>query len=478
MKFPSAIRKIVILTNPCWPFNILNKLPYRFATIKFIQLCKRFPEIHTTYLRHSMVYENWEPGLSDMDLTVVIKDGQELLQEFHLLQSFWHEFRQVRKWLPMLADLNIMTARQMTAWTGYTILGYEARDWKKIYGAECSREAYTGSPVDRFRDALNHAFVFYQWILLPLFYNPADKGFLSRQRLLRVANKIIRYGTRYQINDLVIPAFCHNAMVDTAMIACVLFNLECCVKSCNFPDDGGASDSKDLFPPWHEANEVFTNPRIARSLKEILPFILSIYRENGRDFVVLYDDLTLSQLEHSLKVLRNLSATVLNSPVILTLSMFKYVLGFFSPDLYASLRWKKEILWGKDSLYHLPEPSLDAFARQQLAGMGNALCFPQSESFFKINGNNDGFRDDLIRTIAQLLKLRLYFEKGVVRIYKRQWHEELAKYYSVDFQKLTEIKERANIHSLRGRWYCYEYLKHLSDELCRLFFENAAHLKK
>jgi hypothetical protein len=476
MKLTACIRKIVLLTNPHWPFKILNKLPYRFAMIKFVQLCKRFPEIHAVYLRHSLVYENWEPGLSDVDLTVVMYDGQELLQEFHVLQSFWKDFRRLRKWLPMLADLNIMTSSQVEAWTGCTILGYEARDWKKIYGTECSRKSYTGSPAERFRDALNHAFVFYQWTLLPLFYNPVDKGFLARQRLLRVANKIIRYGTRYQTSDRVIPGFCDDSMYDTVMIACVLYNLDCCLKSYNFDDDG-SPNVNSLFPSCHEAKKVLTNHQIENSLQEILPFILTIYRENGHDFVILKDDLTLSELEHSIRVIRNSAVDCLNSPVILTISMFKYILAYYSPDLYASLRWKREILLGKDSLYHLSEPSLDSFTRQLFAGLGNALNFAQGETFFTANGSNDDFMADLIRAITQLLKLRLYFDKGIIRIYKRQWYEELVKYYPDDFGTLAEIKERIDIHSMRGRLYCFEYLKHLSDDVCRLFFAYATPAK-
>jgi hypothetical protein len=221
---------------------------------------------------------------------------------------------------------------------------------------------------------------------------------------------------------------------------------------------------------------VFTNHPIAGSLKEILPFIMTIYRENNRDFVILNDSLTLSELEQSIKMIWNSATACLKSPVIVTNSMFKYLLGSCCPDLYASLRWKREILWGKDALFYLPEPSLDSFARQLLVGMGNALCYPQGESFFTFSGNDGALRGDLIRTAEQYLKVRLYFDKGIVRIYKRQWHEELAKFYPADYKKLTEIKERFDVLSLQARLDCFEYLKTLSDSACR-FYENAARLK-
>jgi hypothetical protein len=260
------------------------------------------------------------------------------------------------------------------------------------------------------------------------------------------------------------------------MIACVLYNLDCCVKSYNFNDD--SSSDLGLFPRWKEAKTVLTNHQIENSLKEILPFILSIYRESGRDFVILEDNITFSELEHSIRVIRNSAVNCLNSPVILTISMFKYVLAYYSPDLYASLRWKKEILLGEDSLYHLQEPSLDSFTRQLLAGQGNALCFAQGETFFTANDSNDDFMADLIRAITQLLKLRLYFDKGIIRVYKRQWYEELEKYFPDDIGTLAEIKERVNIHSMRDRLYCFEYLKHLADEVCRLFCAYATRAKR
>ncbi|HNR68580.1 MAG TPA: hypothetical protein PKN04_11300 [bacterium] len=474
MKLLSVIRKIVLLTNPHWPFNLVNKLPYKFAILQFIQFSRQFPEIHALYLRHGMVYENWQPGLSDIDLTVVIKDEQEWDSEFHFLLAFWQKFQRIRKWLPMLTDVNILSLRQMKAWTGFTISGYEARDWQKIFGKECPREADTGFPADRFRDALNHAFVVYQWILLPLFHHPIDKGSLARLRLLRIANKIIRYGIRYQNSDQVNTLFCHDSMDDIAMIANTLYNLERYVVQFSSKNNPGTSASTDLFPPWHELDEEFSNSQITSSLQEILPFLVSIYRESGRDFVILQADLTLAELEHTVRILKHSATAGLHSQVILTMPMFKYALAYYCPDLYASLRWKRNLLWGKDSVYHLPAPSLKSFTWQLLDSMGKALNFAQSEAFFTIKGRDVNLCDDLVRAVAQLLKLRLYFDKGIVRIYKRQWHEELAKYYPVDFTNLAHIKERAQIDSLQDRMYCYKVIRNHSDMVCRLF-EHVAH---
>jgi len=406
-----------------------------------------------------------------MDLTVVIKDGQHALEEYDFLLTLWQEFRRLRSWLPMLSDLNILTVRQATVWTGYTILGYEARDWEKIYGEECPRDAYSGSPADRFRDAMNHGFVVYQWILLPMFFQPIDKGSFAKQRLLRVANKAIHYSSRYQINKI-IPRLCDPSMDETAMIACVLYNLERCLKNHDFSDDLDSVDAAQYFPRWNRADEKLVNDPIESSLKDILPFILAIYRENGHDYVILEDDLSVAELEQTVSVLRNHAEIGLCSPVILTFSMFKYILQNHNPDLYASLRWKRELLWGKDAFFHLPEPSLTSFARQLLAGLGHALNFPQSELFFQCNENEAELWDDLHRSILNLLKMRLYLDTGVVRVYRRQWLEELRGQYSEEMRKWAEIKEHVDIHSIEDRRQCFDYIRHLADMVCSLALAN------
>ena len=159
-------------------------------------------------MRHSLVEGKWEPGLSDIDLTVIIRDGLEIEQEYHFLDFFWKAFGKLRRRLPILSDVNVLAARQIPFWTNYTIRGYEARHWKVLYGRDIPRDSYIESPDKKMRDALNYAVTYYQWIFLPMFYKPAYKGYLAQRQLLRVADKIIRYGFQYQIDYMPEPKFC------------------------------------------------------------------------------------------------------------------------------------------------------------------------------------------------------------------------------------------------------------------------------
>jgi hypothetical protein len=82
MEVKELVRFLIVKSNPYGPFSTLNKMPYYIAIKGFIQICKRFPEIKSIYLRHGLAEGNWVPGISDIDLTVVIDSDLTVEEEF------------------------------------------------------------------------------------------------------------------------------------------------------------------------------------------------------------------------------------------------------------------------------------------------------------------------------------------------------------------------------------------------------------
>src|SRR5437016_5956468 len=101
MKIRDIVRTAVLKTNPHWPFSSLNKTPYYLAIRIFVQACKRFPEIHSVYLRAGLTEGHWLPGLSDIDLTLVIDSKLTVEREFVFLRSFWKRYKFLKCFFPM-----------------------------------------------------------------------------------------------------------------------------------------------------------------------------------------------------------------------------------------------------------------------------------------------------------------------------------------------------------------------------------------
>ena len=87
MDFKTLVRTVVVKTNPIFPFYRLNRIPYELAIKSIKQLCAKFPEIKSLYLRHGLTRLDWEPGLSDIDLTLVMSSELSQEEEYDFLQA-------------------------------------------------------------------------------------------------------------------------------------------------------------------------------------------------------------------------------------------------------------------------------------------------------------------------------------------------------------------------------------------------------
>jgi len=181
MKIKEIIRSTVIMTNSYWPFSYLNRIPYYFAIKVFILAFKQFNEIKSIYLRHGLIESMWVPGLSDIDLTVIIDSRLNSDQEYYFLKSFWGKFHSLKKFLPIIGEVDIIDRENIDSWTKFTVRGYESRFWKLVYGTETVKSNYIVNQERLALDSLNHAITNYTGQFLPKFYsNEKPKYLLSK----------------------------------------------------------------------------------------------------------------------------------------------------------------------------------------------------------------------------------------------------------------------------------------------------------
>jgi hypothetical protein len=184
---------LTVKTNPYPPFSTLNKIPYYIAIKAFVQVCKRFPEIKSTYLRHGLTEGNWVPGLSDIDLTVIIDSKLTIDEEFSFLRSFWNSYDRLKGIFPMLGDVEILNDEFIQTWTKFNIRGYESGNWRLIHGMEVKKSNYVVQPARLAVDSLNNALRIYLEHILKRFYKEESHSFIVSEEMRRVSLKALRY---------------------------------------------------------------------------------------------------------------------------------------------------------------------------------------------------------------------------------------------------------------------------------------------
>ncbi len=104
------LRAVVVGSNVFPPLYWTNTLLY-WSVLKLCVLSlQRCRAVKGIYLRHSMLTEDFVPGESDIDLTVVIEDGPD--EEYHAREVLRRYFS-FKKFALMLGEMDILVEREL-----------------------------------------------------------------------------------------------------------------------------------------------------------------------------------------------------------------------------------------------------------------------------------------------------------------------------------------------------------------------------
>ena len=188
IKVVSLLRAAVLATNPYWPFKRINRLPYHLAIVAFTHLCGRFKEVNAAYVRHSLVLGEWTPGLSDIDLTIILRDGMSSKEDYSFYDRFFRQYLRMKHLLPMLGEVEVMDERQFRIWQRFGFRGRWAISWRLVFGLECRQITPSVPFVERERELLDEAFGLYEGLYLP---KMEEGGNETRGGALRLGGKIV-----------------------------------------------------------------------------------------------------------------------------------------------------------------------------------------------------------------------------------------------------------------------------------------------
>jgi hypothetical protein len=443
-RFKALIRTIVVRTNPFPPFNRLNRLPYALAIRRIMRLAESFPGIVSVYLRHGLTRSDWEPGLSDIDFTIVLSGDQSALQEYETVQNFMAAYRALKRWFPMLGEVEILSEKCCSAWSRFSIRGFEAGEWRLLHGTHTVKPAFIKNDTSMIKVSLDHACWIYENHILQRFFADGVDAWIEKQALQRLARKMLRYAQVESIagkqEQIVLP----NSA--SAIVLQVLDILDAQVRE--VPQRPAQEQpSPDSFP--HLSDQSAHPACHAEKFAELHAYdsiILSVILSYSTSFIILRDDNPLSTLKDRLEEIRAICRANDIQPRIMTRSVFCYYLQFYRPQVCLNLLNYRHVLFGADLLEQIAEPSAQSLADELLNQSMNVMLAPARH----VPPHSSRIQDQAWTVDAwRGVFLRLYFDAGMIGSQRPNAQACQLRYPELcrEIRQLAENREAGDDHA-------------------------------
>lgn len=465
MSLQKLIQTTVVRSNVCWPFSSLNRQVYRLATRAFVRAFRPLPEIRSIYLRHSLVGTDWVPGLSDIDLTVILDSELTPDKEFAFLRRFWRRFGGLKKVFPMLGEVDVLPERQLTTWTRYGNRGHEIGTWRLLHGDPTLPAQPPRLREEIAHDALDQAFSTYFGHLQPRFLEKQGGDFVERLQLQRLTRKIARYAG---VTSEEYPGAQSSVTPDpsSTLLTQALATLTAGVRNLHAIEAESSPPESPLFEGPIPPPRVCEDPPVwPAALAEHGEAIEAIARTKSGVVAVLREDASFPETTRALSALRDVMSRARVEPTIANPAVLGHVLrSYYGPYFYAGLRDRREILFGEDPLPNVPAPSRTAAARCFLKQTPNILAFARTAGVIE-PPNGAWFQEaPLGSMLKRTLFIRLYLEKNELWASYVQNMEACGRCFPDELAALEDLKECArtlDLEALARR--CFDIFRDLGE---------------
>lgn len=456
----------MVKTNSIWPFSSLNRVPYYLAIKCFIRECNKFSEVKSIYLRHSLAEGNWVPGLSDIDLTIIIESGLNREKEFVFLVTFWKSYERLKKFFPMLGQVEVLDEELIKIWTRFTIRGYESKRWKLLYGTETISNNYVAKPERLARDAFNHALNLYRALCLRNIFDQRQASPEIKRLALKIL-KYIDYGANgnnelekitdsYTMEELL----CRIIMELERRVACLYIN------SLKSSDARSAIDRIDISVNSLDRDIGQEEMTRLSSCQGAIEAVLLVSMLKLRPFVVLKDGLDASTIKACISaVLAAFRGRM--RPIILSSSVFDYLFRVQEPLKYCCgfMKSLHVVTYGRDLFSKMQPPEEDSFIKGALNYSGSIFTSLRSKKVILPSTGDNSIKNTL--RIALSAKLSLEKREFVWRM--DELFEKYEKFYPQYYERIAKAKENG---AIRERFILlkdladdvYTYISEIKDE--------------
>jgi hypothetical protein len=362
MSVRAIVRRAVVETNPYWPFSALNRLPYRLALAATSNRMRRIEGVRGLYLRNGLTRPNWVPGISDIDLTIVVEDTDAPLRDYAGLGTIWSEYASLKRAFPMLGELDVLTESTLPAWRKIGVAGYESRDWIPVIPGSADLRGESRTPGDGglALDACDYALLYYGNFLLRRLFGGDARSPVVASEMRRLASKVLRYAALARGDE---SAARNDVPADPAKMATVALRaLDETVRGLERRRETGADE------PDENILHTGDSPLFAD-----LP-VEGVVEIDTTRFIVLEEGLDSATIRETFDRLIRASDPSRQTHVA-TPAVFEHLVRVFDPFLFTSLLHRGRVVHGR---CHARRPPARSFARSVLAQAPNVLLAARS----------------------------------------------------------------------------------------------------
>ncbi len=187
------IREAVLKANAIRPFSSFTQAIYRAALKIFILYCKNCCDVRSIILKQTPSSINWVPGISDLDVFLVLGDKLPASGIFEKVCLFWRVHLFCRRFLPVFdRELMLIQEAYLSNWRRYVVTASNLKGRNvAIWGEDLFKGQEFGLRGFQDTDLLGYVFMF-----LRLFNRISqDKSLtLYKKRLIfsRITYKAVR----------------------------------------------------------------------------------------------------------------------------------------------------------------------------------------------------------------------------------------------------------------------------------------------
>lgn len=444
------LRIAVLRSNAYWPLSILYRQPYHLAIKAFVKLCCTYPEIKSVYLRHPLVEGNWTPGLSDIDLTIITREGIVAEQEFDFLRSFWKKFRRIKKLFPMYGEIYVLSEAYFELWQEVEFEGSNAPNWSLLCGSEViGKKEVTFN--DQFQSqAFDHAFGFYLNYFLAKFNRRSISSRLVLYDLLRTKNKILRCLDRLQGQEISRNGQLPQSVMPqkTELLYTVIRGLEKSLE--RWTAVKNPSPPSKINIQWQAEADAKNNLLIdteAIDLSKLSPWhgeLESVYLNyHKKIFIVLKNGLDQQSFSNCLEAIGEAFSAEGQLPVIVNTNLFRYFLREYKPFEYGHFITFRTLVFGTDILPDIAPPDRSAFKNYLLKGAAEVLKFPSCQKLFLSPMSKWHSSQEFVHISDSALLIRFRLEHGSIKPWYREILQDCYEAYPEYAEKLENLRTRA-----------------------------------
>jgi len=385
-----TLRRLALAANHVPVAGRLNRVPYHLAVQSVTALCARYPEVASLHVTGSFAKNEWTPGLSDIDFSVLIRQGLTPASEFAAVQRLRDEYRQRVRWFPMLGELEILPENQAETFSKHGFTGFEMRHWRRLCGAALPFAPASPSLGRLQTERLRHVLRFYRY------HFPQQSRHGSAETWLRLNRKI------HRALDTPAPLLPKDAGAIAFMSTSLAAITACKVDA---PATGVTTAPAQLLQT--DINQVERRP-LPHVMVDVTADVLGVTAgpwEVEHPYVLLNDDLPLARMEQVMTA----ASRAFEAPVVLTVRAFTNFVQLVDPLLYFNLLRRRVIWGGPDLLSHIEPPSrrqVDVALRRSAS---DTYTHPFGESLAPLSA--EAFRDLFLGWTLRILR---YLEDGVI----------------------------------------------------------------